>query len=222
MIDIMPSIQDGIEYYSFVPMLSTLYGRNEEPYRFLRVVDEHVLSGRSTQTYEENSTNFIIENVDIKTFLNFISYGYTPYIETVMTGFKSGLDLSNYTQFFMSQAVFRNYESRITSLIELAEKKKFSIAGATTSNSTTQELCDEIDGALMMWEMSMNLGDLKPTNCLPYIQKQNGSSLLIPIKRFKEKFNELDERLLMNQFVNTPFKITNDLREILISAFTEE
>ena len=220
MIDIMPSIGDGVQYYAFVPMLATLYGRNEEPYRFLRVVDKHVVNGRNVISHEENGMHFSIENVDIETYLTFISYGFTPYIETVMTGFKSGLNLSEYSQYFMSQAVFRNYEDRILTLLDITKNKKFSFITGTTANQSTQELCDEIDGALVMWEMAMNLGKVNPTDCLSYVKKQHGTELLIPSKRFNEKFNELDERLLMNQFANVPFKITNELRTRLITAFT--
>lgn len=219
MIDFLPTIGDGIQYHGFTPMLATLYGRDEAPYRFLRIVDKGILNGRSSQVVESGNYSCVVENVDIETYLTFLTYGYTPYVECALTGYSSGIELDEVPEYFISQAVARNYEKRVQTLLSIAENKRLSLLGGLKMAKDTSELCDELEGALAMWEMLMNTGTERPRNCLELIKGQHKGEVRIPLKRYKEKYEELEDRTLYNNFANIPFKITDDMRNRLLSAF---
>lgn len=210
-------MNDGIDYYLFVPQSITLYGRDEGPYRFLRVVDkESTKLGRSFVEREIDGDKCIIETVDIETFLSFISYGYTPYIECLLSGYTNAFGLEQYPIYYISQAMLRNYEMRIKELLEAAQTRKYSIMSMTTINESTSELIDEITACLAMMEMLMNTGKIAPRNCLA---NNNKHSMLIPTKKFESKFNEIEERFANNNMHNLPFKVTEDKRHQLLTAF---
>lgn len=219
MIEYLPNLDDGIQALAFVPMLTTLYGRDEEPYRFVRVLGSGLINGRATQPVTIEDTSFVIENVDIETFVTFLSYGYTPYLECALTGFESGLGFEPYQEFFVSQANIRHYENRAQELLKLADNKKLSLIGKTKMSQSTSELCDELDGVLSMWEMLMNTGTIRPTNCLQLAKFQHKSEVMIPMKRYQEKYEELEHRMLYNTYSDIPFKVTEEKRAKFLSVF---
>lgn len=215
MISYLPEIDDGRQYYMLVPMLATLYGRDDPPYRFLRVTDTSQ-SGRFSISYESEAGNpdtmIIVESVDLETFIEFASYGYSPYIECALSGYKDGLNMDEDAAYFMTQALLRNYQSRTRTLLSICERKQYSIANiASSGTQLSNELRCELAGAEAMWEMTMNTGRIYPQNCLenlPGRQKNKRS-----IRDMKREASALDDRLDSGEFSNQlPYKISDDDR----------
>ena len=223
MITFYPEVGDGISHYMFVPMLATLYGRDRPPYRFLRVVDDEDMGGNGrtiTQVWndpQDPDSLCLVETAGLTTFLEFVSYGYTPYLECSFSGYRDGTHLAEAKAQLFTEALLRNYEARVKILIEICENKRYSLAGRSVNSPVTGELIDETWGALAMWEMVMNMGSMKPNDCLSYLPEKR-NHLSIPIKRFKEKLAELDERLLISNHVEMPYKMSESQRTAFIRS----
>ena len=217
-------MSDGLSYYLFVPMLATLYGRDRFPHRYLRVVDEADIYGstRHINAFAEDpgdpEGSCIVETVDTSTFMEFISFGYTPYIECAFSGFKTGLDLSSVSEYIFTEAALRNYEARAKTLIDLAERKRYSIAGKSTASQVTSELVDETLGVFAMWEQLMNRGRVVPLNCLESMPGKKHFAT-VPIKTFKERFNELEDRMLISNYTQMKYKLSSRERDLFKSYF---
>lgn len=223
MVGYIPTVGDGQSYYLFVPFRATLYGRDYRPYRFLRIVDYTGIDVHTSVNLVDDpgdpSSVSIVETLDMKTFLSYISYGYTPYIEALYSGFAdNGFDTDSLKRFAFTQAAIRDYESRCNNLLDLCVSKRYSI-GKGMSSSTTSELVDELRGALGCWEMMMNVGSVSPKNVLlasTIADKKHGAP---PIKQTREKISELQERMLVDNMRALPYKISDSDRQLLFSAY---
>lgn len=214
----LPSPPDNAEYWGFAPQKETLYGSDCRPRRFIRVID--ALPGGSSRvfhSYQDEAGNpdsfVVVETVSIDTFIDFATFGHTPYIEFSLSGLKGTLDLSANKDLFLSQATLRNYEQRARTLLGIADEKKLSISSLTGSDSS-KALFDELSGTLAMWEMLMNTGTMNPLNCLTYLPDGTGN-----VKSMRDKFDELEQRMLMSNFSPLPFKISQSDRERIKAAF---
>lgn len=218
----LPTPPDNTEYWIYVPAYYSLYGSDARPMRFLRVVD--ALPGGSERvihTYQDNPSNpdsiVMVESVGIDTFVDYATFGYTPYLECAFCGHKNGMDLTQHKHLFLAQSALRNYEARCRDLLDIAQEKRLSLSTSSMSNDKTKALINELQGALAMWEMLMNTGAIKALNALSYIPAQGGTSM--PVKQLAEKLEELEERMLMNNFSPLPFKVTQQQREAVRRAF---
>lgn len=214
----LPDPPDNAEFWGFSPQKETLYGSDCRPRRFIRVIDALPGgSGRMFHSYVDEPGNsesaVVVETVDIDTFVDFATFGHSPYIEFALSGLKGTLDLSKNKDLFLSQATLRNYEQRARTLLDIADEKRFSIASLTGSDSMKSVL-DELSGVLAMWEMLMNTGTMNPLNCLTYLPAGTGT-----VKYMKKKFDELAGRMLMSNFAPLPFKISQADRDRIKTAF---
>ena len=151
--------------------------------------------------------------------MEFISFGYTPYIECAFSGYKTGLDLSEVPEYVFTEAALRNYEARAKTLIELAERKRYSIGGKSTASQVTSELVDETLGVLAMWELLMNRGKIMPTNCLESMPGKTRFAS-VPLKLFHERFNELEDRMLISNYTQMKYKLSPREREVFKNCFS--
>lgn len=214
----LPSPPDSADYWGFTPQKETLYGSDFLPRRFIRVIDE--LPGDSSRvihTYQDDpqdpSSIVSVESVGADTFIEWLTYGYTPYLEAAICGLKGAIGLEEHKKLFLSQAAYRNYEQRARCLLDIIEEKKYSIStmmGSDKISSAKQELL----GVLCMWEMLMNTGDIRPLNCLSYCSAESTT-----MRYMRSKFLELEDRCLMSNFAPLPFKISDDTRKQLVGAF---
>lgn len=214
----LPEPPDGAEYWGFSPQKETLYGSDCIPRRFIRVID--ALPGGSNRmfhSYQDEPGNpdsrVVVETVAIDTFVEFATFGYTPYIEFALSGLKGSLDLSAHKDLFLSQAALRNYEQRARTLLEIADEKRYSLSTLTGSDSA-KAAKDELAGCLAMWEMLMNTGTMNPLNCLTYLPEGADN-----VKAMHDKMEELESRMLMSNFAPLPFKISQSERDRITAAF---
>lgn len=226
MINHVPIIRDSIDYYMLTPFLSTLYGRDEYPHRFLRVIEKYGNGGRSFQSQLEHNSNpdsvAVIENVDIETFIEYASYGYTPYVETLLSKFENAIGLSdnNIRDILMTQSLIRDYQSRMKSLIDECKMKSHTLTGRFSSSQATSELLAEANGIAIMWEMLMNTGTIKPQNCIAF--NPIGKTALIPIKPLISDYNRLSSQYEKGKFRRMPYKTPQRQREALLNAFKSQ
>lgn len=216
-----PRTPDEIDYYLIVPQRATLYGGDTVPSRWLRVIDKRGNGGRYSHEYlddpEDPSSMINLETVDIETFIEFATYGYTPYVECMLSGLKIGFDFDKYNTYFLSQAVYRGYEQRCRTLLQICKDKKYS-ASTLFGSDAAAELVAETKGALACWEMLMNNGTMRTFDCLEYLATPS-SRFGIPLAKLESKFIEMQDRMLTSNCANLPYKITPDKRETFVHAF---
>lgn len=213
-----PSPPDTTSYWGFTPQKETLYGSECVPRKFLRIIDAIPGGGeRVFHTYQDDPGNpdsvVVVETVTIDGFVKFATFGHTPYLETALCGLKGSIGLEDNKDLFLSQAAYRNYETRAKALLEVFDEKKLSFSSIFSSEKT-QALKDELSGVLAMWEMLMNSGDMNPTNCISYVPQGADTP-----KAMRAKFEELEYRLLMGNHAPLPFKISQSDRERITAAF---
>lgn len=222
MVNFIPNMDDGISYYAFLPMLATLYGRDYHSRRWLRVVDDGI-GDFTTNLFADGDGSVpsdVVETVEVKTFMLAVTYGYTPYIETVFSGFQSGIDLSQFKIAIMNQAMFRNYAFRADTLLDLCKAKRTSLLSRSPSNLATEELASELYGVLVLWESLMNQGMIYPKNCLPtashyFGEIQDG----VPIDVLEEKIEELKARMLSGNHQNLQYKMSIQQRQQILGMY---
>lgn len=223
MINILPDPQDGISYYIYTPQKETLYGSETLPMQFLRVTDKPSTGGnlREYRAFQydamDPTTLCNVETVDIGTFLEWCTYGYTPYLEVAFCALKSGFDFNPYKDSLIAQSAFRGYEQRCKALLDICDEKRFSISARSGSDERTARLVAEIKGSLLMWEMIMNTGTIRPADCLQYVPDTMKGSF--PLKGMHAKFEELGERCLIGDFADLEYKVTDELRDDILARF---
>lgn len=220
MIDFLPQPSDNLSYYIYTPQKDTLYGSTATPLQFLRVTDSVPGGVRNYQTMQcdpsDPSSLSTIETVDISTFLEFASYGYTPYLEVAFCSHPTAFDFEPHKDYLIAQSAFRNYEQRCQTLLDLCREKRYSVI-ARMDDDTTERLVSELKGSLLMWEMLMNTGIVRASDCLKFAPEEFRGSF--PLKTMEAKFEELQERSLMSNFVNIPYKVTESKRADLLTRF---
>lgn len=213
----MPEPPDNAEYWGYTPLRETLYGSDTVPRRFLRIIDGMPGgAGRMFHSYEDDpgdpSSRVTVETVTIDEFIKFASFGYTPYLECSLSGHKLALDLSKVRENFISEAVLRNYDARVRDLMAIADEKRYSFA---SSSDSQKALMAEIAGALSMWEMLMNTGNMRALNCLSYFP----GGVIPKMSWCKDKQAELQGRMMMGSFSPMPYKVSQAQRDHMINVF---
>lgn len=222
MISVLPDMQDGISYYIYTPYKESLYGADTRPMQFLRVTDP--IPGEGLRQYREfqydaddPSTICRVETVDVPTFLEWCTYGYTPYLEVAFCGLRNAFDFDPYSDSLISQSAFRNYEERCKTMLDLLDEKRFSLTSRMSGDDRTARLVSELKGALLMWEMLMNTGKIRAVDCLQYAPTDMRGSF--PAKALHAKFDELGNRCVIGDFHNLEYKITQSKRDEIIGRF---
>ena len=222
MVNYIPSMDDEISYYAFLPTLATLYGRDNYPRRWIRVVDDGIGDFTTNQFTEGDGRipSDVIETIEVKTFMLGITYGHTPYIETAFSGFESGIDLSAYRDAIFNQAMMRNYDHRAKTLLAMCKDKRSSFASRSTSNPATEELVSELYGVLVLWESLMNNGTIMPKSCLHKAYNEFGDIRDgMHISATEERFQELRGRMLASNHKNLQYKMAAEQRNTLLRSY---
>ena len=222
MVDIIPDMDDGISYYVLLPQLATLYGRDDHPRRWIRVVDDGV-GGFTTNQYSEGDGRIpcdVIETIEVKTFLLAITYGHTPYIETIFAGYKSGIDLGTYKPYIFNEAMLRSYDHRAKVLFEICKNKKSTLLSRSTSKPETDEAVTELFGVLTLWEALMNSGAIFPKNCIIKGEDTFGTVASgMHLDLVESKMKELRGRARVSNRRDMPYKMARQQRELLFASF---
>jgi len=209
-----PQLDDNLVPYLYLPCLSTLYGMESNPQRWIRVVDDGSGNSIYTKTYGGETTD-VIECVEVSIFMQYVSYGYTPYIEAAFSGLDSDIDLSVFRKIIFTQAMMRSYEYRAKALMEIIGEKTSSIL--TKNAITTREPLFELSGVLLLWENLMNTGSIHPAGILEDSEiAQRGT---VNLKTLAAKYDELCTRMHFSNFVHIPMKMSNDDRIRMFSCF---
>ena len=209
-----PDAQDSYSHYLYLPYLTTLYGYEAMPSRWLRVVDDG--SGNFERILStDGEVNYIIETVEVSTFMNYITYGFTPYLEVAFSGLESGIELRQYRAELVNLSSVRNYESRCDKLMEIAKGKQNSIL--TKSSPVSRELMVELYCALYLWEHLMDTGVLKASNCMDMLVKKPPSS--ISLSWASRKLGELKTRTYHDNYRDMKFKTDSSNRAAMLTSF---
>ena len=217
-------MDDGLQYYLFVPVRATLYGRDEYANRFVKVIEYKGNTVRYTTTKVMRDTSspnasVYVDVVDASTFIQYMTFGYTPYIEALFSGFEgNGFEVDTLSDFVLTQAALRNYDARCRQMMSMLNRKRASISGHSMNNALTGELVDELRGTLACWEMLMNMGRLSPKNIL-VASPINIKGSKIPYKEFEEKHNELAARMLSGNHKALKYKLDDSARSALLKAY---
>lgn len=214
----LPYIDDGISSYLYSPSLSTLYGNTVGINRFIRVVEDGKKSTIITITEPSGASDVIkdvIETVEFSIFMQFMTYGYTPYIEVLYgRAGTSGINLEDSRDMFLSQTVLRNYECRMKNLMDMCRLKRFSIDGRKMSNPVTAELVSELEGVMELISQLMDGEFYEPANII-----EPNYHAAIPFKELEQKFELIEARLYSGDFCDLPFKMSQSYRNSLFKAY---
>ena len=215
----LPVMKDGVPYYLFLPALATLYGYTGNAGRFIRVVDDNHPNEVLTTTSggEVVST---VETISVSSYLRRLTYGATKYIEPVLSGLAMGLDIGTYRNTIATQAMLRDYEHRADTLLAMCRRKKGSFASIRLHPGKTKELVAETEGVLNCWKHMMDTGRIRPADCIAaggHPQRVDSSS--IPLSEFEGRYWVLKNRMLNENFVALPYKMTEEQRMAMLSAF---
>lgn len=221
-----PELDDGIMHYIYSPCEATLYGYDGQPYRFLRVMPNGIDNFVSMITrkvpvgggqYDE--ARFSIESVTLSTFLSYIAFGYTPYIEVLFSVGKCGLqDYQDIKPYLLTHALCRSYETRVKALLDVGERKASSIV--TRNGGAASELVAELRCCLALWQEVLDAGQIMPRNALSAPMKVEDSSLDNgTIKRCREWMLELQARMLSGNYVNLPYKTDDDMQTAIMGMW---
>lgn len=211
-----PNIDDGQLPYFYLPYMSSLYGHTDGVHRWLRVIDsdENVIHTVSMG----NEVTDTVHCYGLKTYLTYLTFGFTPFLEVAMSGMRTGVDVTQDARVLMTQACARSYESRILCLMELMGRKRNALL--TKNSPQSQELSDELVGCLLMWEQLMDSGMIRPAGCLNTHDAPSGSPFgLSRMHWIDKKYRELGDRNKESNFVNIPYKMSAATRAAFLSGY---
>lgn len=221
----LPDLEDNRSHYIYQPYQATLYGCTQRPHMYLRVVeylgsDIYDSITMFDDPSDPNSAS-VIHSVDLRTFLMYASFGYTPYIEALFSkqGYR-GIDADNIGEYVLTQAVYRNYEARISTLLEECERKRYSIASSSVSNASTMQLVDEAIGALACWEILTNMGVMRPDGVVANSDLvDHGKMGGIPLNEMRKRFDELGARQFLGNCHALKYKMNDAERRALLAGY---
>lgn len=211
-----PRIDDGFTPYFYLPYMSNLYGHREGVHRWLRVTDSEASVIHTVSL--GNEVTDTVHCYGLKSYLTYLTFGFTPFIEVAMSGMRTGVDVTQDARMLLTQACARSYESRILCLMDLMDRKKNSLL--TKNSERSKELSDELVGCLLLWEQLMNSGMIRPAGCVLSQDAPGGSPF--GRKRMKwidQKYSELAERNKESNFVNIPYKMSATNREMFLMGY---
>jgi hypothetical protein len=154
----------------------------------------------------------------LKSYLTYLTFGFTPFIEVAMSGMRTGIDATQDARLLLTQACARSYESRILCLMDLANRKRNSLLNKTSPQS--KELSDELVGCLLLWEQLMNSGMIRTAGCV--LSKEAPGGVPFGHRRMRwveKKYAELSERNKANNFVNIPYKMSSANRQMFLMGY---
>lgn len=211
-----PRIDDGLTPYFYLPFGASLYGRAAAVHRWIRVTDNEESIVHTISLGGEITD--VVYDYGIKTYLSYLTFGYTPFIEVAMSGLRTGVDVRSSAQLLLTQACHRSYEARIKLLMGLAEQKRKSIL--TRNSPLAYELVDEIAGCLVIWEQLMDSGMIRPNGCLLTTKLPQGSPFGIRRMKWAErKYAALSSRNLTKSTVHLPYKMDEEARKRFLASY---
>jgi len=213
-----PAITDGSRHYLYLPYGTTLYGHIGLPNRWLRVTDDDSASVRSFTRGDGTLTDVVYE-YGFPTYLTYLTFGHTPFIEVAASGLRSGADLSDEMEWLLSQACLRSYSSRVDALLSLADRKRRSLV--TGHNATSAELGDELAACLALWGQLMDTGTVRPLGVLSSSGAPKLGSPLGPnrMRWARKRAEALRDRMSSGDFVKMPYKVPQRLRDAILSGY---
>lgn len=211
-----PRIDDGMLPYFYLPYGPTLYGHDGKVSRWLRVTDDE------NATIQTVSIGGVVTDVvhcyGLHTYLTYITFGFTPFLEVAMSGMRTGVDITQDARLLITQACHRSYESRVSCLLGLAHRKRRSLL--TRDQPASAELSDELASCLILWEQLMDSGIIRPTSCLRHGAVPSGPPLgHARMRWFESKRDELAGRSATQDFVRLPYKMAADVRMSFLNAY---
>lgn len=211
-----PQINDGQLPYFYLPYMSNLYGHKNGIHRWLRVTDSDSAIVHTVSMGNEVTDMVYCYGLD--SYLTYLTFGFTPFIEVAMSGMRTGVDVTQNARVLLTQACSRSYESRILCLMDLMRRKKSAML--TKSGPQAKELSDELIACLLLWEQLMNSGAIRPAGCLLSHDVPSGAPFGISRTRWIEKkYDELSIRNKESNFVNIPYKMSAHNRMAFLSSY---
>ena len=166
-----PAINDRVSsYFLYQPWLTSLYRSDDPVQRWLRVVPNGTnrrCLGTRTLNRSVNSQSgrlpyAVVTTMTLSDYLRAASYGSTCHIETGIVRFEhlNGLEMVYGAPLsFMTQAMLRNYESRLDTLVRIARNKVGCVAQDSDLNLS---LVCEMRAVETLWAQLMNTGYISP------------------------------------------------------------
>ena len=210
---IKPNFPDNISHYLLLPMGLTLYGYESKAEHWLRVGD--VNQNHIYTEYVINDNKYFLETIGLQEFILFLTYGYTPFLEVVYSGYQHGIDLGSFRQILVTQSALRNYEKRANILFEIAKNKQHS--PLTRFDEKSREIMAELQGVMFMWEELMSSGEIKAKDCL--LEVKNAYALGINLELITKNLDDVKARMYYSNSVKMQVKTLPDQRNLLLKAF---
>lgn len=211
-----PSIDDGMTPYFYLPYGTTLYGHTGGVRRWIRVTDDETATVHTITM--GNEVTDIVNGFGLQSYMTYLTFGYTPFIEVALSGMPTGVDVMHHANMLLTQACHRSYDSRIRTLMELARKKHGSLL--TRNNELARELSDELAACLTLWEQLMDSGALHPTHCLNASDVPDGQPLGIRrMHWFEKKYADLTARQDSHDVIHLPYKVDEAQRAMFLGGY---
>lgn len=216
-----PVMNDGLRFYLFMPWKSSLYGANDIPAQWLRVVTQSVTPSSKNIMSVSNGEKIVTANVYTISnvyFFNALSYGASEYIEPAVTRLDNLNGISSLYENpnqLMTQAVYRSYQKRLEILLKTIKQSQHSLFKNQNAYNT---LIKEALGVCVCWQSLMNGNGLHPLNCI-YRIDENNQSVKEKINNIQECYDNLTSRLCHSNFNYYPLSKTNTERINFLKSF---
>lgn len=221
-----PNLGDGQSFLLYLPWKTSLYGLDDTPQYWLRVLPYGVTGktyDRSVRSKNYDGTSVvtdIVTTMDMKQFLLAVTFGSAPHVEVAITDIDemNGFgDITREPGRFMTQALLRSYESRMDTLIQIARDKKYSMV---RNGAATRALIGEMKGTLTLWRQLMNTGSIHPVNCLLATEEQGrySTSLSQYMPGIEEERADLKLRMFKGNNANLRV-LTREERDSILRGY---
>lgn len=219
-----PALNDNTSFFLYQPWRTSLY-RSDDPVQYwLRVVPNGSSKralGTRTLTGSVNSQSgrvpyAVVTTMDLSTYLSAVSYGSTCHIETGIVRFQNlnGLEMVyGEPMSFMTQAMLRNYESRLDTLVSIAESK---IGCVFRDDELNKSLVCEMASVVTLWTQLMNVGYISPAGVADTLDMSG--DMHTELHKILEDRRQLKARLIYSNFCDMPYKIEEYQRENLLRS----
>lgn len=204
----------------YAPSDITLYGYQGSISHWLRIVPNGGGCFVTTSTTSDGLSGSVIETVDLNMFTTYASFGYSPYIEVLLSGYNCGLQSHEmFHRELITQALCRSYETRAKALLEMADRKSHSII--TRSGERSHELMAELDAVLGLWQSILDTGNLMPNKVLLRPLRSMSFDLSRKsIDECKQWMEELQARMLKGRYVQIPYKMSPSMQQAFTTAWS--
>ena len=220
-----PAMNDRVStFFLYQPWGTSLYRSDDPVQRWLRVVpngsDRRVLGTRklsgSLNSQSGRVPYAVVTTMDMSSYLSAVSYGSTCHIETGIVRFANlnGLGMVYESPMsFMTQAMLRNYESRLDTLVRIAESK---VGCVFRDEGLDKSLVCEMRSIEKLWAQLMNVGYIEPAGVADTLSISGDIRAELP--RILDDRRQLKARLIYSNFCDMPYKIEEYQREHLLRS----